>query len=475
MSMEKQEHTSNVIAGSKVLQCECAEEASSIRITSGAHTRGIPDFRGRRSPSPKVSSPSAAATVTPRTKVARETNIGGQNMPRVEVGMRGEFYYEEKWYRVQIVESSLSSAPSPSSSPSSKSEDEELYVVNYLNSKGHRGKDNTEDVSIEWLRGLVCAEMLPSKRATPKNKSTSHSPPRVYEGMLSKCRTERSEQQALSPYEAGYVTKVLSDDKVEFKFFDSSKYGVAIANVKDLLFLSAPPMAGSAVTEIQRAGHQTRIVIKSRNDADSEDDADFVGNCGADDNTNGTASEGEVGSTKYPAKKTFAKKSIRSSQTVEATTELRMPQKKRARQDRQNTTPIELDGAPICSICREDFSTDQSSFDDLRESKLPVSSMQCQHRVCCECLSRWQALEISKYRVVKKDRPKPKWMACPECKRSTAFNAVDMKIDTLLCGCLNKISRQEATIEKQKAEITRLKAAIESSPKISTKGEKTSV
>ena len=58
-------------------------------------------------------------------------------------------------------------------------------------------------------------------------------------------------------------------------------------------------------------------------------------------------------------------------------------------------------------------------------------------------------------------------MACPECKRSTAFNAVDMKVDTLLCGCLNTISRQDAKIEKKEAEITRLNDEIKTLKKAS--------
>lgn len=474
-TMEAKEHASKTIAGSKVLQCEYTGEARSTRGMAGSRTRASLVFQGSQSSSPKMSSSSAPATMTPpRTKaVARKTNIGSQrNMPQMEVGMRGEFYFETKWYSVEIVDLSVSSSAT-STGPNA---DKKLFVVNYLNSRGHRGKDNTEDVSAEWLRGMVCADTGQSKRASCRQRSTSYAPPpRVYVGMLSKCRTDQSgPEHVLAPYAPGYVTRVLSDDKVQFKFFDS-KYIMTTTNVQDLLFLSGPSIAGSAVTECERANDQARTIIESRNDSDSEDDDADV----QSDNTDTAAfsSEADTGVAKRPAKRVVTKKSMHPSPPVDATSQLHIPEKKRAKKDRHNAASIELDGAPICSICREDFSTDQSSFDDMRESKLPVMSMQCMHRVCCECLTRWQALEISKYRVVKKDRPKPKWMACPECKRSTAFNAVDMKVDTLLCGCLNMISRQDAKIGKQETEIRRLKADIESLQKRScvSRQEKTVV
>ena len=452
--MEK-EHAPKAIAGSKVLQCEFTGEArSTCRVVAGSRFRASAVFRGRRSSSP---SPAPATMTPPRTKVARTTNIGNQNsMPQIEVGMRGEFYFETKWYRIEIVESSSSSCSS-SATTTSQSEVEEVFVVNYTNSKGNRGKDHTEDVSAEWLRGLVPVSKRHSSREIP-------SPPRVYVGMLSKCRTEQSGQEhILAPYEPGYVTKVLPDDKVQFKFFDSS-YAMTTTNTNDLLFLSAPSIAGSAVMECERANDQARTIIESRNDCDSEDDdADME----SDDIAGALDLDIEVGITKRPAKRVASKKSMRTSPPVDAATEVHVPEKKRARQSRKNTAPIELDGNPVCSICHDDFATDQGSFADVRESRLPVMSMQCRHRVCCECLTRWQALETSKYRVVKKDRPKPKWMASPECKRKTAFNAVDMKVDTLLCGCLNKISRQGATIRKQEAEIMKLKAEIETLKKAS--------
>ena len=459
-SMEKEHALSKAIVGSKVLHCEYTGKARRTYAVAGNSTRVSPVavFRGRQS---TRSSPSTAPTTMtpPRTKVARQTNITNQNhMPQIEVGMRGEFNFETKWYRVEIIESSSSSCSSSATMTTSQSEVEEVFVVNYLNCRGNKGKDHTEDVSAVWLRGLVPV----SKRCSSRKTSL---PPRVYVGMLSKCRTEESgPEHILAPYEPGYVTKVLPDDKVHFKFFDSN-YATTTINVNDLLFLSAPSIAGSAVTECERTNDQARTIIKSRNDCDSEDDdADME----SDDTTAGACFPSiEIGVTKRPAKRVVSKKSLRPSPPEDATTEVHIPEKKRSRQSRKNNAPIELDGNPICSICHEDFSTDQSSFHDVRESQLPVMSMQCRHRVCCECLTRWQALEISKYRVVKKDRPKPKWMACPECKRSTAFNAIDVKVDTLLCGCLNKISRQDVTIGKQEAEITRLKAEIESLKKAS--------
>ena len=452
--MEK-EHAPKDIAGSKVLQCEYTGEARNIRVMSGSGTGASAVFQGRRMSSPKMSSAAPATMTPPRTKVARETNIGNRyknSMPRIEVGMQGEFYFEAKWYRVEIVDSSVPS----SATTTSQSEGEQLFVVNYINSRGRRGKDHTENVSIEWLRGLVCCKRGCSSR-------NSSSPPRVYVGMLSKCRTEQSgPEHIFAPYESGYVSRVLPDDRIQFKFINS-KHASAIAKISDLLFLSGPSLEGSAVTECEHADDQALTTIESRTDSGSEDDGAHLGSDTTD--VDAFVLDAEAEDTKRPAKSVVAKKSECPSPPVDAATESHVPDKKKARQDRHNTASIELDGNPICSICREDFSTDQSSFDDVRESKLPVSSMQCSHRVCCECLTRWQALEISKYRVVKKDRPKPKWMACPECKRSTAFNAVDMKVDTLLCGCLNMISSQDAKILNQEAEISRLKSEIESMQK----------
>ena len=102
--MEKQK-ASKDMAGSKVLQCEFTGEARSAHVVAGSRTRAsaVAVFSGRQSNSPSA----APATVTPpRTKVATKSNIGDQtNMPRVEVGMRGEFYFETKWYSIEIVES----------------------------------------------------------------------------------------------------------------------------------------------------------------------------------------------------------------------------------------------------------------------------------------------------------------------------------------------------------------------------------
>ena len=465
-SMEKQ-HASMAIAGSKVLQCEFTGETRSTRVIAGSRTRAgaVAVFSGRQSSSPHAA---PGATVTPpRTKVATKSNIGDQtNMPRIEVGMRGEFYFETKWYSVEIIES-YSSYSSSTTTTSQSEQIEELFVVNYLNSRGRRGKDHTEDVSAEWLRGLVCFDPDKPNRSPSMKRSVSHATPRYYEGMLSECRTEQSGPDAehvFAPYAPGYVSRVLSDEKVQFKFFDSN-HGTKRANVTDLLFLSGPSIAGSAVTECERSDDQARTIGESRNDFHSEEDDACMESDDSDADT--FMADIEIGVAKRPAKRVAPKKSVSPSPPADATAESQIPKKKRARQDPDNIASIELDGNPICSICREDFSTDQSSFDDLRESKLPVSSMQCSHRVCCECLSRWQALEIAKYRVVKKDRPKPKWMACPECKRSTAFNAIDMKVDTLLCGCLNTISRQDAKIEKQEAEITRLNDEIKTLKKAS--------
>jgi hypothetical protein len=415
-----EEHASRANIGSKVIQYEISTEAKSSTTSFGSHLQ--------------IHVPSK-----PR-KVARKSNVGSDTtirMPQIEIGMRGEFYYLNRiWCSVEIVDSS---SPSSQSTQSNQGHGNVRYVVNYLSRNGRRTKDHTENVPIEWLRGIDCSSVA---------TSTSSKPQRVYAGMLSKCWVQQSsnKEDGLSSYKAGYVTKVLAGGKIEFKFFDSS-YPEMIAKTTDLLFVSAPSLAGSAVTSCDHA--QSTYLVKSKKYHD----------------------EGRIEYGTHVEVSTAEPDRVAARATMEPT-----PMKSTYMKTALDTTPktkkqktgvshspasIELDGHPICSICLDVFTTDQSSFKNVRESKLPVSSTKCSHRVCCGCLTRWQNVMATKSRFPtrKMSASVPKWMRCPECKLSTAFNAVEMKVDTLLCACLNKISRQDATIARQEAEITRLKSS----------------
>ena len=84
-----------------------------------------------------------------------------------------------------------------------------------------------------------------------------------------------------------------------------------------------------------------------------------------------------------------------------------------------------------CPVCFEQFECLLSNMTEKRSSNLPVHSSVCCHKICCACLTGMQAAAA---------RSKlPKWLKCPICNQSTAFNAVDMPVDLFACNAMKRI------------------------------------
>mmetsp|Transcript_34102 Transcript_34102/g.100456 ORF Transcript_34102/g.100456 Transcript_34102/m.100456 type:complete len:123 (+) Transcript_34102:250-618(+) len=70
---------------------------------------------------------------------------------------------------------------------------------------------------------------------------------------------------------------------MEFQYFDSD-HPAAIIKTTDLLFVSAPPMAGSAVTECEGAGGHTHTCTRHNSTGQNNDEDDDDGSA---DGSNG--------------------------------------------------------------------------------------------------------------------------------------------------------------------------------------------
>ena len=89
-----------------------------------------------------------------------------------------------------------------------------------------------------------------------------------------------------------------------------------------------------------------------------------------------------------------------------------------------------------CPVCFDDFDYDPSLFstdEEKRSSRLPTLSAKCSHKICASCLNDWWVVVISD-KSAKAKKNAPKWFECHTCKEKTAFNAVDLKIDTSKCS-----------------------------------------
>ena len=84
-----------------------------------------------------------------------------------------------------------------------------------------------------------------------------------------------------------------------------------------------------------------------------------------------------------------------------------------------------------CPVCFEQFECSLSNMAEKRSSNLPVHSSVCCHKICCACLTGMQAA-AARSKV-------PKWLKCPVCNQSTAFNAVDMPVDLFACSAMKRI------------------------------------
>lgn len=94
-----------------------------------------------------------------------------------------------------------------------------------------------------------------------------------------------------------------------------------------------------------------------------------------------------------------------------------------------------------CPVCFDPFEWDPSKYtsDDRRfESKLPVLSYVCSHKVCCSCLHGMQLVAISGRTTNRRSRSK--WFKCPSCNVKTAFNALKMQIDSYACECIKRLT-----------------------------------
>ena len=84
-----------------------------------------------------------------------------------------------------------------------------------------------------------------------------------------------------------------------------------------------------------------------------------------------------------------------------------------------------------CPICLEKFEPDITAVRDKRQSKLPIMSASCAHKVCAECLVDMQlSWSAGSFQSL------PKWLKCPVCKQKIAFNALDMPVDSFACECI---------------------------------------
>ena len=96
-----------------------------------------------------------------------------------------------------------------------------------------------------------------------------------------------------------------------------------------------------------------------------------------------------------------------------------------------------------CPICLEKFDSDITAVRDKRQSKLPVMSASCAHKVCCECLVDMQlSWSAGSFQSL------PKWLKCPVCKQKTAFNALDMPVDSFACECI-RLCTSKGSVEAE--------------------------
>ena len=436
----EEEKSPDTIIGSKVLECESGRGVlvRKHRIVAGAAAplgAWEPISPGRKI--------SVASTTSSKRRKQIDDVPAMPVMPQVSVGMRGEFCYEGQLHKIEIIESSSSDS----------SGQDAVHVVNFLDRRGRRTNAYTEEVLMSELRCLDCSNPVGSILSN-REKSTSkpictemslRAP--VYETMMSHCRTSsfssdgsRKEDNTHPSYAPGYVKKVLEGDEIEFQFFGTNHETATRRKATDLLFVASPSVIGSAVTECERVVGPPRIRHVAATQIDDEDgnerDVNISDPILRDNETKKRTSKDDV--RKRPARNGTPREAIPA-------------EKKRKRHDTSHAAlSTELEYNPVCPICLEDFSTDLSSCNEIRLSQLPVLSRVCSHRVCCGCLSWWQAVKTARCKLPKKDRPDPKWMRCPVCSRHTAFNAVEMPVDNLLCECLNRIKRLEAEVESLK-------------------------
>lgn len=85
-----------------------------------------------------------------------------------------------------------------------------------------------------------------------------------------------------------------------------------------------------------------------------------------------------------------------------------------------------------CPVCLDPFDSSLSDLHFKRDSNLPVRSAVCSHKLCCSCLTHMQIASSSGASF-------SKWFKCPVCKQNTAFDAVNMPIDTFACQCMDRI------------------------------------